>query len=347
MAGPLVSVVVIFDRGEFEPCLSSLLSQMDADFEIIAVVGDKTDEAVAEGSLYMEDSGEVARDPRLRPLKVADRNAARRRNLAAEKARGKYLAFIDDDAFAPPDWLAKGVDFLESHPVYAGVGGPNLLPEESGPREKLTDMALTAPLLGAGSRAYRGGGSRALAKPGELHLVDLFVRKEVFDLTGGFNEALGYGAEDTEFLYLASRKGHAFIFDPHLYVFHKRRPFGMPYLLQRFRLRGQSGRLFAARPSVYARSAGFWAALCGPPLALALVLFLLVQGNLLMVAMLAALYAAASLALSAFSRRRPAHLIVSPAVFFLHHAANLAGLWHGLCRGLADKRDRKKIRRTP
>ena len=348
MAAPLVSVVVIFDREEFEPCLSSLLSQMDADFEIIAVVGDKTDEAVPEGALYLGDSGEVARDPRLRPLKVTDRNPARRRNLAAEKARGKYLAFIDDDAFAPYDWLAKGVAFLEYHPVYAGMGGPNLLPKEADARESLTDMVLTAPLLGAGSRAYRGGGRQALAKPGELHLVNLIVRKEVFDLTGGFNEALGYGAEDTEFLHLASEKGHAFIFDPELYVYHKRRPFGMPYLVQRFRLRSQSGRLFAARPSVYARSAGFWAALCGPPLALALVLFLLVQENFFVAAMLAVLYAAAAPLLSTFSgKHRPAHLIASPAVFFLHHAANLAGLWYGLCRGLADKRYRKKIRRTP
>ncbi|MFO8056745.1 MAG: glycosyltransferase family 2 protein [bacterium] len=348
MESPLVSVIVLFDRGGFEPCLSSLLCQTGVGFEIIAVIGaDEGDEV--EGSLTLDgSSGEVARDPRLHPLSVKDRNPALRRNLAACEARGRYLAFIDDDAFAPPEWLDRGISFLEAHPVYAGIGGPNLRPEDSTGLELLTDLVLTTPLLGAGSRAYRGGGSRAPAKPGEIHLVNFMVRKDAFDSVGGFNEALGYGGEDTEFLYLASKQGESFLFDPDLFVFHKRRPFGMPYLTQRFRLRRQSGRLFAARPGIYSRSMSFWAALAGPPMVLALVVLFMAQGSWCLLGLLVLLYVVSCMALSALSKRPKAlHVLFSPAALFVHHLVNVCGLWLGLveawARGRAGIKPRRKV----
>ena len=181
MTPPLVSVIVLFGRGEFEPCLGSLIAQAGIAFEIIGVV--PADKAVGQTFLsvpsgnssvpsdnrdqsgmdrqeclsYCADGGAPA-DPRVRIIRAANPNPAFRRNLAADQAQGRYLAFIDDDATAPPDWLKKAVAFLEDHPLWAGVGGPNLCPADSRPLELLTDLVLTTPLIGAGSRAYRGGG---------------------------------------------------------------------------------------------------------------------------------------------------------------------------------------------
>ncbi len=343
---PLVSVIVLFDRAEFEPCLSSLLCQAGVEFEIIAVVpGEWGEEAGVEGALTISSTGEKAWDQRLRPLVVEDRNPARRRNLAAKEARGKYLAFIDDDAFAPPEWLERGVAFLESHPVYAGVGGPNLRPEDSTGPELLTDMVLTTPLMGAGSRAYRGGGKLSASKPGELHLVNFLVRRDSFESIGGFNEELGYGGEDTEFLHLASRKGLVFVFAPDLYVFHKRRPFGIAYLGQRFRLRLQSGRLFSVHPGVYSRSASFWIALAGPLALLALLAYIIAERDLFALGLIVAAYVIASVSLAAFSRKpRGTHVLISPAALFAHHLVNLAGFWTGIVRSALNSRDRQRVR---
>ena len=313
-ATPRVSVIVLFDRGSFEPCLSSLLDQTMPDFEIIAVTGN---EAVAPPAA-----------PRVKHLVVADRNPARRRNIAAKAALSPVLAFIDDDAAAPPDWLERGLRYLASDPAAAGCGGPNLRFDDASEAELITDMILTAPLIGAGSRAYRGSGGTATARPGELHLVNLFVRAEWWKKVGGLDETMGYGAEDTEFIDRATRAGAEFFFVPELTVRHRRRPFGLHYLRQRFTLRQQTGRLFARRPGIYARNPGFWAALAFPFVLLAL----LFVPCLLLAAVVG--YCGLTIFLShAGWSGRPRLMLLAPAAFFLHHLTYAIGLWLGMIKG--------------
>jgi cellulose synthase/poly-beta-1,6-N-acetylglucosamine synthase-like glycosyltransferase len=335
MSGALVSVIVIFDRGRFEPCLTSLLAQDGVSFEIIAVVPDETAALM------------VPRREHVQTLAIADRNPARRRNLAAARGRGQYLAFIDDDAFAPPDWLKKGLGRLEGGAGAAGVGGPNLIPDGAGFLEQVTDMVLTARLIGAGSRAYARRGAAGAARPGEVHLVNFLVKREWFERVGGFNEEIGYGGEDTEFVLLTQRLGGRVMFEPALFVFHRRRRFGWSYFGQRFRLRAQSARLFMAYPSVYAGNAGFLFALLGSPLLAALVIALVVMKSAVGIVALVAAYVAACLVLSSASwRRRPILALLAPFALFAHHVINLAGLWWGLMGAVigGPLRLRKRIR---
>jgi len=334
--GPLASAIVIFGRGSIEPCLPSLLDQKGVKFEIVAVApDDHTASLLPDNEL-------------IKPVIAPDRNPAMRRNLAATRSTGRYLAFIDDDATAPQGWLAKAVRFLEMNPVYAGVGGPNLVPGDASARELVTDMVLTAPLVGAGSRAYRGGGRRRDARPGELHLVNLVVRRDWFERIGGFNEQLGYGAEDTEFIYSAARLGGKFMFGPDLFVYHRRRAFGPAYFKQRFKLRMKSAELFIARPGVYAKNMSFWTALLGPPALLALLILAPGGREAPVVSALALLYLASALALPWRSIiRRPWLALTAPPAFALHHAVNLAGLWTGILWSLlrGPWRVRRRIKR--
>lgn len=316
---PLVSVIVLFDRGIFDVCLPSLFAQTFTDFEIIAVTGCQ---AVAPPP-----------DPRIKHLVIADRNPARRRNLAVQAARGKILAFIDDDAAAPADWLGRGLAFLRSDPVAAGCGGPNLRFADATAGELVTDLILTAPLIGAGSRSYRGGGTTAQARPGELHLVNLFVRKDWWDKVGGLDESMGYGAEDTEFIDRAARAGAEIFFVPDLIVHHRRRPFGLAYLRQRLTLRQQTGRLFVRRPGIYSRNVGFWAALALP----FAVLGLLLQPCLLVPAGLGYLALTVGLSRPGWAGR-PRLMLLAPAAFLLHHLTYSVGLWLGIMKGLVGRR---------
>jgi GT2 family glycosyltransferase len=354
---PLVSVIVLFDRGEFEPCLSSLLAQEGVEFEIMAVVSD-------EPSVKKIESTE-----RVRPLAIKERNPAFRRNSAAARANGKYLAFIDDDATAPPEWLKKGVGYLEINSVYAGVGGPNLCPEDSSFREKVTDRVLTTPLIGAGSRAYRGGGRTSPAKPGEVHLVNFIVRRDWFDRVNGLNEEMGYGGEDTEFLHMLGRLGGKVMFLPMLVVYHRRRPFGFAYFKQRFWLRRQSARLFITYPGIYLRNLSFIGAILILPVILFLVAYnpLLRTGYgllILLLCYLAIVWLIFSLYWSnKFSVWRKdqgwfiddySWVILESTILhaaliglIFHHIVNLAGFWFGLLEALftGPWRVRRKIKR--
>lgn len=335
-ASPLVSVIVLFDRGRFEPCLASLLAQEGVEFEIIAVAPDEITALAA------------PRNERVIALTIGNRNPAFRRNAAAGRARGRYLAFIDDDASAPPGWLHHAVSFLERNPVYAGVGGPNLCPEDAGVRERISDMLLTAPLIGGGSRAYRGGGLAGPARPGEVHLVNFMVRRDWFDRVNGFNEEMGYGAEDTEFLHLAGRFGARFMFDPSLTVHHCRRPFGFAYFQQRFRLRRQSALLSLAYPGVYLSNPAFVAAVLAPFMLLALFFLWPFWRSGAGIVLLVLAYALLTVSLSSRSwRKRPVLLVIAPFAFFLHHLVYECGLWWGFLGAVltGPRRARRKLRR--
>jgi hypothetical protein len=126
--------------------------------------------------------------------------------------------------------------------------------------------------------------------------------------------------------------GARFDFSPSVWVRHRRRPFGPALLRQRFRLRAQSGRLFARHPQVYAANPGFWAALIFPFALLALLLL----PCLLLPA--AAGYCALTVGLSRRNWRERLWLLpVAPPAFFLHHLIYAAGVWWGTIAGLASR----------
>ncbi len=331
---PLASAIVLLDRGRFEPAVPSLLAGQRVPLEVVAVIGD--------APMAEPPAGPV------RVIKVPDRNPARRRNLAAAEAKGRYLAFIDDDARAPEGWLARAVEFLESRAEYAGVGGPNLLDPDAPLGERISDALLATPVIGAGSGAYRPGGEGREAAPGELHLVNLVVRKEWFEKAGGLNEELGYGGEDTEFLHVARSMGARFYFEPGLWVYHRRRPFGVAYLGQRLRLRMQSARLFAAYPDVYLKSPAFFAALLAPLAAAALVLLSSHSWAAWSLAVLAIGYCAAAWGLSAGRWPSGRWWGAAPVLFAVHHFVYVLGLWFGLVGALFEGpgRLRSRIGRT-
>ena len=51
-----------------------------------------------------------------------------KRNLGAKKAKGTYLAFIDDDSFPDKHWLKNIYLQAKKHPSFAAFCGPCLTP---------------------------------------------------------------------------------------------------------------------------------------------------------------------------------------------------------------------------
>lgn len=93
--------------------VASALAQSEPALEVL-VVDDASSDA----------SAEVARKAGARVLVNATRrNAGGARNAGIEATSGPLLAFLDADAVAPPDWLARARGVLEPDPGIAGVGG--------------------------------------------------------------------------------------------------------------------------------------------------------------------------------------------------------------------------------
>ncbi|OYT58645.1 hypothetical protein B6U81_07600 [Thermoplasmatales archaeon ex4484_30] len=64
-------------------------------------------------------------------LKNPKKNAAAGRNIGIDAAKGDAIAFIDGDAIAAKNWLSSIKKAFETRNAI-GVGGPDLLPEDSG-----------------------------------------------------------------------------------------------------------------------------------------------------------------------------------------------------------------------
>jgi len=158
---------------------------------------------------------------------------SRQRNLAAKKAQGALLYFLDDDSLVSPDFLTRAVRHYGQDRV-AVVGGPSLTPEEDSPLRQAFGLALASP-FGAGSvcNRYRRHGVCRETGDHELILCNLSISAAVFNEAGGFDERL-YPNEENELLVRLRRAGWILIHDPELAVQRSQRPTFPAFVRQLF-----------------------------------------------------------------------------------------------------------------
>jgi glycosyltransferase involved in cell wall biosynthesis/SAM-dependent methyltransferase len=119
MPDPEVSVVVpFFNAGRFlEECIASVVAQTYTSWELVLVDDGSTDRGTGVARAH------VARDPsRVRYFQHPGRErrgASAARNLGIQRARGRYVAFLDADDVWLPGKLAAQVAILEAHPQAA------------------------------------------------------------------------------------------------------------------------------------------------------------------------------------------------------------------------------------
>lgn len=100
-----VSVIVpVYQVEAYLPrCLDSILAQTFTDYELILVNDGTKDGCPAIMQAYAE------RDSRIRQVHKENGGLSSARNAGLDVARGEYIAFIDSDDYAAPDWLADAV----------------------------------------------------------------------------------------------------------------------------------------------------------------------------------------------------------------------------------------------
>ncbi len=175
------------------------------------------------------------------------------RNRAWKEARGDYVAYLDDDAKGPPQWLtvAKGIVEAQSPAMF---GGPSRAFYVSKKPKWFKDEY---------AQHSFGPTARALGENEFLFGFDLFLRRDVLEMCGGFDPDLGmtgskmaYGEETAIQHILRERSPDEVIYyDPDVWVYHLAAPDKM-VLAKLVRRRLAAGRYYERtfRPDASART---------------------------------------------------------------------------------------------
>jgi len=194
MEFPFISVIIpaLNEEQTIGQTLASLsrVQYPSSKFEIIVVDGGSTDRT--------QEIVKRFHGIRLLLQKSREGGPTGARNQAALVARGDIVAFIDADCIAPQNWLAVMAKCYIDNKDVVGVGG-TLLPLNKSLIADFMHPEHTVPASEGANCSFRRG-----------FLLQI----------GGFDERIGFGAEDTEFANRALSKGYKLINSPDLIVYH-------------------------------------------------------------------------------------------------------------------------------
>jgi GT2 family glycosyltransferase len=200
-SSPAVSVIVVAYRsGEaLAACLAALKAQTCADFETLLL-----DNASGDGLA----AAAAAADPSLRLLQMdANLGFAAGNNRAAREARGRWLALLNPDAYAAPDWLERLLAAAAAHPRARCFTSRQLMAADPARLDGLGDaMALFG-------FPFRGGYGRpdvGAAAEGEVFSpcgAAMMIDSQLFAELGGFDEDFFCYCEDVDLGYRLRLRG--------------------------------------------------------------------------------------------------------------------------------------------
>ncbi|WP_281637403.1 glycosyltransferase family 2 protein [Flavobacterium marginilacus] len=187
MRYPLVSVIIpTYKRTDYlKLTLQSVLNQTFKDFEIIVV---------DDGTPNDENFFLCQTFDKVRYIKIENSGGpAKPRNVGIREAKGKYIAFVDDDDLWLPYKLEKQVTVLENNPDFGlvhcccevidedGIAGNTIVGRPGTPEVKHGDVLMR----------MMGNWTVMMSTP--------LVRIQIIKNIGFFNEKMPSAGEDTEF----------------------------------------------------------------------------------------------------------------------------------------------------
>jgi O-antigen biosynthesis protein len=231
---PKISVVVCTHNGEatLAQCLERAAELTYPDFEVVVVDDGSTD-----------GSADVARARGATLVQTEHRGLSFARNAGVQRATGEIVAFLDDDAYPDPDWLHYVAASLRAND-HAGMGGPNIPPEDDG---LIADCVAAAP----------GGPIHVLISDREAeHLpgCNMAFRKSALQDIGGFDERFRVAGDDVDVCWRLQESGRTLGFSAGAVVMHRRRDSVRRYLKQQYGYGKAEALLERKWPSRYNRA---------------------------------------------------------------------------------------------
>lgn len=202
------------DNKNLRECISKCLELDYPDFEII-VLPDHDIEHVDNQTVKSVPTGDVG--------------PSRKRDIGMGCSDGQILAFIDDDSFPVKNWLREAIKHFDDEEI-AAVGGPAVTPKTDSLRQKASGLVYSS-FLGGGKYTYR-------YLPKNRRNVDdypscnFIVRRSVIEEIGGFRTDFWPGEDTHLCLEITKKRGKKIMYDPHVLIFHHRRPLFFPHLKQ-------------------------------------------------------------------------------------------------------------------
>jgi glycosyltransferase involved in cell wall biosynthesis len=195
---PTVSIIIpTYNRSELlSRAVKSILAQTYGDYEILVVDSSTTSET----RLMLESF----KDKRIRyffePKIPGFRCMSKARNRALSEARGRYIAFLDDDDEWLPMKLEKQMDLFAKLPpevglVYAGF-------------TKIDD---SGKVVRQYDPSFQGDVYQEALRACFLIPLTAVVRKECFDSLGTFDDTLEFGEDWDMWIRIASRYRFGFV----------------------------------------------------------------------------------------------------------------------------------------
>lgn len=191
----------------------------DVGFEVLVIDNNSSDGTAA--ALETFDPGDLP----LRCLTETRQGLSYARNRGVAEARGRVLAFLDDDVLVEVDWLERLSERFADEPRPAAVGGPAyLMADLDRPPWWHEEFGGVAGHFDRGSTVLRSeDGYEGMIGIG----ANLAFDRSVFDRYGVFRSDLGRSGtslamgEEVEFLDRLRRSGERLVYDPRVVVHHR------------------------------------------------------------------------------------------------------------------------------
>lgn len=142
----------------------------------------------------------------------------RSRDLGAREARGRFVAFVDDDCVAAPQWLEAGVAAFDGAGEAGNAAGP------AGSAVGLV-QGRTLPMVATGGR-FLVKTVRIEGPTLYFETCNIFYRKAAFEAVGGFSEDFldRFSGEDTDLGWKVTERGYRAAFAPEALIHHEVSP---------------------------------------------------------------------------------------------------------------------------
>ncbi len=214
---PLLSVVVCtYNRAELLRKVVESLCRQNCDrmlYEVVVVDNNSCDAT--------RDVVGQFKDQAVRYVFEERQGLSCARNRGCLEANGEYIAYIDDDAVAPEQWLATAVNIIGKQ-TPAAFGGP-YYPYYTGEKPSWFKDEYASQGMGKSAKQIKGPG---------LSGGNFFIKRELLVRAGCFDETLGvkggdlgYGEETALLKHISETMPFERIYyDPDLYVYHIVKP---------------------------------------------------------------------------------------------------------------------------
>jgi len=201
-ARSLISVIVIFLNAAryIEEALESIMAQTYADWELLLVDDGSTDDSSRIARSY--ETRMAARIKYLEHTGHRNRGMSASRNLGLAHTRGAFVGFLDADDVWAPTKLADQLAAFSAHPEAGMVYGRTLIwhswtgrPADAR-RDHVYDLGVPADTLVLPPRLFHVLLQNRAQTPTTCNAL---IRREVFDVVGGFEDGFRGLYEDQAF----------------------------------------------------------------------------------------------------------------------------------------------------